>query len=110
MSKLYIVTHNDITLQYQLPQSVHAAIQFANEYPEEQRKWFRESNTVVVLAAINLKELEEFTKLLDLKGVRYSKFLEPDIGNKLTAITIVPCPEAKELCAKFNLAGKSYQR
>jgi peptidyl-tRNA hydrolase len=102
---LYVITHNEISLQYQVPQVAHAVLQFANDYPQEQKEWFEKSNTIVVLSAKNLVELEDFSKKLDLKGIRHSKFKEPDIGNKLTAIAIVPNEKIKKICSKFKLAG-----
>lgn len=104
--KLYIVTRNDLTLQYQLPQTIHAAIQFANDFPAEQRKWFLNSNTIVALAAKDLFELESFVGKAVSRGHKISKFYEPDIGNELTAVAIVPDPRNKKLCSKFKLAGK----
>ena len=100
------MTRNDLTLSYQLPQTIHAAIQFANDYYNEFGYNLSANTTVVALAAKDLKELELFTKKLDEIGSRYSKFYEPDIGNELTAIAIVPSPANKKLCSKFKLAGK----
>lgn len=104
--KLYVVTRNDLTLQYQLPQAIHAVVQFSMEFPDDQRSWFNTSNTVVVLAAKDKEDLDKFAESLKQAGVRHSLFYEPDIGNELTALTIVPTPEAKKLCSKFKLAGK----
>lgn len=103
---MYVVTRNDLTLQYQLPQTIHAVVQFANEYPKEQRAWFNGSNTVVVVAAKDLNELNKFVTRLEKLGVKFSKFFEPDIDNELTAITLVPSPANKKLCSSFKLAGK----
>lgn len=103
---MYIVTRNDLTLQYQLPQTIHATIQFANDWPEEQRRWFKNSNTVVVVAAKNLNDLLTFKERLSGLKLKYSCFYEPDIGNELTAIAIVPDPRSKKTCSSFKLAGK----
>lgn len=104
--KLYIITHSGLPPQYQVPQAVHAAIQFANDYPKEQEKWFKASNTVVILAASDEQSLHKLTEKLDINGLKYSKFFEPDIGNALTAIAIVPSPCAKRFCSSLPLAGK----
>jgi peptidyl-tRNA hydrolase len=90
-----------------VPQAVHAAIQFANDYPEEQGKWFKASNTVVVLETKDEQSLHKLTQKLDNNGLKYSKFFEPDIGNALTAIAIVPSPCAKRFCSNLPLAGKA---
>ena len=89
-----------------MPQAVHAAIQFANDYPREQERWFKASNTVVILAAKDEQSLYKLTEKLDLNGLKYSKFFEPDIGNALTAVAIVPSSCAKRFCSNLPLAGK----
>ena len=89
-----------------MPQAVHAAIQFANDYPDEQGKWFKASNTVVVLETKDEQSLHKLIQKLDINGLKYSKFFEPDIGNALTAIAIVPSPHAKRYCSNLPLAGK----
>lgn len=104
--KLYIVTHNELSLQYQLPQCLHAAIQFANDFPEEQSKWFKLSNAVVILAAKSEADLIKFTERLDNNGFKYCKFYEPDINNALTAIAIVPGSNVRKVCSSLPLAGK----
>jgi hypothetical protein len=91
-----------------VPQVVHAAIQFANDYPQEQERWFKASNTVVVLAAKDEQSLHKLTQKLDLNGLKYSKFFEPDRDDALTAIAIVPSPCAKRFCSSLPLAGKVY--
>lgn len=104
--KLYIITHSGLPQQYQIPQAVHAAIQFANDYPYEQEKWFKASNTLIILAARDEQGLYKLIEKLDIHGLKYSKFFEPDIGNALTAIAIVPSPCAKRFCSNLPLAGK----
>lgn len=104
--KLYLITHSELPLQYQVPQTTHAAIQFANEYPEAQKKWFEQSNSIITLSAKDERSLWNFTKLLDKKGVKYSKFFEPDIGYSLTAIALVPGQNNKKICCGLPLAGK----
>lgn len=61
---------------------------------------------MVVVAAKDLQDLEVFSKMLQEKGYKHSRFTEPDIGDELTAVALVPCPEAKKLCSRFKLAGK----
>ncbi len=106
LEKLYIITHSGLSPQYQVPQAVHAAIQFAMDYPEEHGKWFKASNTVVILATQDEQHLHKLTQKLDDYGLKYAKFFEPDIGNALTAIAIVPSPHTKRFCSSLPLAGK----
>lgn len=104
--KLYVITHSDLPLKYQLPQSNHAAMEFAAQYPDEFRAWHKNSNSIIVLNAQNELKLLEFAERLKNKGIKFSEFREPDIGNELTAIAICPGPEVKRLCSGLPLAGK----
>jgi hypothetical protein len=54
--------------------------------------------------------LKNLIKNLALQNLKYSIFLEPDIGNQVTSIAIAPSPEAKKLCSKIPLALKEYER
>jgi hypothetical protein len=58
------------------------------------------------LAAQDEQDLIKLTQKLDKNGLEYSKFFEPDIGDMLTAIAIVPSPYAKKYCSNLPLAGK----
>lgn len=59
-----------------------------------------------MVATKDLQELEAFGQMLQSKNYKHSRFIEPDIGDELTAIAIVPCPEVRKLCSRFKLAGK----
>lgn len=104
--KLYLITHSGLPPNYQLPQIVHAAIQFANNFPNEQIEWFNTSNTIVILATKDEDDLIALTKKLEQDGIKHSKFYEPDINNALTSIAIVPGPRVKKYCSNLPLAGK----
>jgi peptidyl-tRNA hydrolase len=104
--KLYIITHSDLPLKYQVPQSNHAAMEFAAQYPTEFLEWHKKSNSIIVLNCQNERKLIEFAQKLRDKGIKFSEFREPDIGNELTAIAICPGPEIKRLCSGLPLAGK----
>lgn len=101
-----MITHNELPADYQIPQAMHAAMEFSQQYKEECAMWYFHSNSVIVLAAKNDRELWEFSQKLKREGLKYSEFREPDIGNELTAIAIVPNERVKKLCANFPLAGR----
>lgn len=81
-------------------------MEFAASFPEEWREWYRTSNSVICLNAPNELKLLEFSLNLKEKGIRFAEFREPDIGNELTAIAIVPGPDVKKACSSLPLAGK----
>jgi hypothetical protein len=101
-----VVTHSDLPLQYQVPQSNHAAMEFAAQYPTEFLEWHKKSNSIIVLNCKNERHLFEFSQKLKSKGIKFSEFREPDIGNEITAIAICPGPDIKKLCSGLPLAGK----
>lgn len=81
-------------------------MQFANDYYKEFNNHFPANNTFVILSVANLEELEKLSKQATELNFKHSRFIEPDIGNELTAITFFPRPEIKKLCSKLKLAGK----
>jgi hypothetical protein len=80
--------------------------EFATDFPQEYTKWHTESNSIVVLSTKTEQELYAFRDKLKKKGLKYSEFVEPDIGWVLTSLAIVPCEQAKKLCSNLPLAGK----
>ncbi len=81
-------------------------MEFAAQYPAEFLDWHKNSNSIIVLNCLNERKLIEFSQKLQTKGIKFSEFREPDIGNELTAIAICPGPEVKRLCSGLPLAGK----
>lgn len=91
---------------YQVPQAMHAAMEFAAKFPQEWKSWHETSNSLIVLNAKDERALFEFGEKLQARGISFAEFREPDIGNELTAIAIAPGPEVKKICSNFPLAGK----
>ena len=81
-------------------------MEFAAQYPTEFLEWHKKSNSIIVLNCQNERKLIEFSHKLRDKGIKFSEFREPDIGDELTAIAICPGPEIKRLCSGLPLAGK----
>lgn len=92
---------------YQIPQAIHGAIEFANEFKKEHQEWFTNSNSIITLSAKNERELWQFSERLEEKNIKHSRFFEPDIGYALTSIAIVPGLGVKKLCSNFPLACKN---
>jgi hypothetical protein len=91
---------------FQIPQTAHAIVEFSNKFPEEYQKWYKDSNYIIALACKTERDLWNFSNSLKEKKIKHSRFLEPDLGNSLTSLAIVPCPEAKKACSGLPLAGK----
>ena len=104
--KLYVITRNDLTPQYQTPQAMHAALDLAAKHTEEFLHWQKTSNTIVVLACKNEEELKKFAEKVISKGFQVVVFQEPDLENQVTSISIVPKEGVKKVCSGLPLAGK----
>lgn len=90
---------------YKLAQSVHAAFEFSVEHRIEMEQWQKKSNYVCCLEASRFK-IEIIQAELDKLKIKYTIFLEPDIGNELTAIAVEAIPRElhTKLFKKLKLA------
>ena len=80
-------------------------MEFAEEFPTERADWYKKSNSIIILAVKNEQELWKLADKLKSKGFRFSKFFEPDIGDELTALAIVPSEAVKRALSSFPLLG-----
>jgi peptidyl-tRNA hydrolase len=104
--KLYIITGNDLSLFYQLPQVAHGVSVFASEHETEYKDWLRDNHHIIVFAVENLVELLEFHKKVKTMEVKHTIFEEPDINNEITVVVLCPCRKAKRAVEGLKLAGK----
>jgi hypothetical protein len=84
MGKLYVITHRDLDLAYQAVQGLHAATRWSRE--NVAHHWWN-NETVAFLSTKDEKELQRLIQKANVYGYTVTEFYEPDIGNKLTAIT-----------------------
>jgi hypothetical protein len=85
-------------------QSAHGMAEFSARHGPEFIEWEKTSNYLCCLELSKLRMQVLIDKLKDL-GIKYSVFLEPDIGNEMTSITIECLPEEthKKLFKNFKL-------
>lgn len=103
LGKLYIVGRRDLPPGLRAAQMLHAARQFADQYPDQEGRWFRESNTIVLLEVPDEPALQDFASRADASGVESSEFSEePDLG--LTALALGS--SARRLVSSLPLALK----
>ena len=81
MKKLFAIAINTIDKSYQGVQMGHAVSKLAAKHPEI--NW--DNQTFVYLQASELN-LQKLLLKLEQEGIDATLFIEPDIGNKLTAI------------------------
>lgn len=87
----------------QAVQSTHAAIDFMFEYPDIAKDWHKESNYLCQLSCENEYELKKIAYEAERKGIKITRFEEPDLGNSLTSICFEPNKESKKITKKFKL-------
>lgn len=87
----------------QAVQSAHSALQFAVAYPQLTKEWNEISNYLVCLAVKDIQELKGLIKNVENSKLRFSTFIEPDLGNEITAIVIEPSKETQRLVSTYPL-------
>ena len=106
VQKLIVITRRDLSPGYQAIQSAHAAIEFQHEHPEIAKEWNTNSKYLIFLSVENEEELQSLLQKIQIKDLKYSVFLEPDIGNQLTAIALEPTDKSYRLTSNLPLALK----
>lgn len=80
--KLYVLVSDKLTSIYGAVQGGHAVAQYMLDNSRKKNKW---KNETIVYLKCNIKIIK--TKL-DIRGLDYSSWYEPDLDNELTAIAI----------------------
>jgi peptidyl-tRNA hydrolase len=98
-AKLYIVVRSDLSPGLQAAQACHGLRLFVEEHKVEDRKWYENSNNLVLLQVPNEAELIALKNKAN--GIPASLFREPDVNNEATALALGP--EAKKLVRRLPL-------
>lgn len=102
MEKLFLITRTDLPPGLRAAQLNHAFREFVQQHPKVERAWYEQSNTLALLEVPNEKALTKLLEDARWKGIPVAFFLEPDLGNELTAIAL--SPTGKRLCQRLPLA------
>lgn len=89
MKKLYVIVRKDLTFSQQAVQGGHAIAQYLIDNPNTE--W--NNGTLVLLGVKGEFQLKKWTDRLESHGLKLSSFREPDIGDQLTAISVVSSHE-----------------
>lgn len=104
--KLYLVTHAELSVSYQLAQIAHVIAEWSIHKPLEAQEWHTTNNTLVILEARTYEEILFYKEKAEKRFIETFEFREPDIGNLITAIAFSPHHENRKLFANLPLAGK----
>jgi peptidyl-tRNA hydrolase len=102
IDRLYIVVRDDLDAGAQIAQACHALRLFHEEHPEVDASWYSSSNTLVVLSVEDEYALLTLSVEAARKGLRFSIFQEPDLGDQSTAMVLEP--RGKRICRGLPLA------
>lgn len=80
MKRLYVLIDENLEPVYGCVQGGHAVAQWILEHPEQ--KW--NNSYLIYLSA----DIDKWRRKLDMKGIDYSEFVEPDLDYQVTAIAI----------------------
>lgn len=89
--RLYVLIDSQYDESYRAVQAGHAVAAFMLKYPES--KW--KNSYLIYLKVDNLKEWKD---KLDFLNRDYAYFIEPDVGNKMTAIAIIDSGKLFKKC------------
>ena len=101
--KLYIVTRRDMAPGYQAVQSIHAAQQFAIDFPIANARWHEKSNYLGLLSVKDEVALKRLATKATRVGLAVSLFCEPDVDWQVTAIAIEAGSISRKLCKRLKL-------
>ena len=85
MKKMYVLVRKDLSKSQQAVQGGHAVAEYLLNVQNHDWK----NGTLVYLAVRNETDLISWEGILNNKNIDYAVFKEPDIGNQLTALSVV---------------------
>lgn len=89
--KLYVVVRSDLPAGAQCAQACHGLRAFVAAHPEEDKRWYEQSNNLVILEVADESALEQLADRCSAADVSCSRFHEPDFKDSLTAVAVAPC-------------------
>lgn len=105
--KMYImINRQDLTLVQCGVQASHAAVEYASQFKDNPQflNWVKNHKTMIFLEASkdDILKMEDYFKYI---GKTSARFIEPDIGDVLTAVAFEPIKtlEGKVIFGKFKL-------
>jgi Peptidyl-tRNA hydrolase PTH2 len=105
--KIYLVTHADLSVGYQITQTAHVIAELAVAYPEHFNAWHGVSQSIIVLQERNSEALTELYIKARRESLTVQAFREPDLGDEITAIAFLPSKETVGLLSNLPLAGRN---
>lgn len=89
--RMYVLSLRQLSSINKACQGIHSALEYANKYHEdvEYRKYIQEDKTLIMLDGGILSDLESIVDTLVANDIKYSYFMEPDLGNIITSVCFI---------------------
>lgn len=84
MKRMYIIIRRDMPKTYQAVQAGHALAEFMLKHPDQAKEWG--NHTLIYLGTENEETLKQEMNRIKELGYNCECFIEPDIGDQMTAI------------------------
>ena len=104
--KLTTVTRRDLSPGYQAVQSAHSIADFAIQHPQEFKDWHENSNYLCQLSVENEEELAKLAFKAEAKGIKITRFYEPDLNDQLTSICLEASDSTRRVTSNLPLMLK----
>ena len=95
--KMYVLVRKDLSSSYSAVQAGHALAQYLIDYPDNigyrDDEWC--NGTLVYLAVDTEDSLVNWAATLNSHDIQYSEFVEPDIGDEITALAALDHPDGR---------------
>lgn len=101
---MVVVVRADLLAGQQACQALHAARAYADLDPEGEKRWHELSNTIVLVSVPTEAELYALYSEMCAEGLKVAAFMEPDLKDSMTAITLEPHGRSQKRVRGFPLA------
>lgn len=105
--KLYLVTHGNLSPGYQTAQAAHIIAEYAINHPENAKQWNHVSNSLIILQAKDAEALSALQQKAKKQGLNVQEFREPDLGDEITTLLLLPHKDNRKLLSNLPLSGKA---
>lgn len=104
--RLYTVVVGELSCGRKSAQAIHAVVEFALRDPKSFQEWHDQGNYALVLEVPTFEALEVLKAQAREACHEVHEFLEPDLGDRMTALTFKPSPAVQGFLAHLPSAQK----
>ena len=98
---MYVIVRNDLPKSYQAVQGGHSVAQFMLEHSDIAKAW--DNQRLIYLNVDTQGDLDKMIYKMKKLDIKHSYFKEPDIGNEITAMSVVVSEDKRRYFKKLKL-------